>query len=160
MVTAPPFAPLTPALLSAYSRLCRRQPSTDCVVGLESDCVSGYVRLWSSLQVSAPTVGAGPHTFHEKRRQKAIGGLTIPLLFFSMRECLTNFRNPSFILFPSVTFFDSGTLPDTGVAPRQDSKHHAEWMAQVTKAIEESPRDDEWVLLSYGATPLGDQSRV
>ena len=46
------------------------------------------------------------------------------------------------------TIVSGGTLPDTGAASGQDSNHRTEWMAQVTKAIEELSEEDEWVLLS------------
>ena len=46
------------------------------------------------------------------------------------------------------TITDGGAPSGTEVASGQDSKHRAEWIAQVTKSIEESSGEDEWVLLT------------
>lgn len=39
-------------------------------------------------------------------------------------------------------------LPDSGVIADQDAKRRAEWVALVKNAIEESPDENEWVLLA------------
>ena len=48
----------------------------------------------------------------------------------------------------TITAGTSDNMPSAGMASAQDSESRAEWITRITKAIEESSGEDEWILLS------------
>lgn len=92
-----------------------------CIVSSDSD----YTRLAIKLREHGKTVfGIG-----EKKTPKSLVNACHQFTYTEM-------------------IVSGGPLPDSGVISEQDAKRRAEWVALVKNAIEESPDENEWVLLA------------